>query len=458
MRQIQVPAILQFLSGRISVAATVLSLSLLGSLLLLAAPPAQALPSFARQTGQQCAACHNGFPELTPYGRLFKLNGYTFGGGQSSLPPVAVMLVPNFTHTQTGQPGGAAPHFDDNNNFSYSASLFYGGAITANIGAFAQATYDDVERRFSWDNVDVRYAKSTSLFGGETIFGAALSNNPTVTDPWNSTPAWGFPFVGSDLAPGPVASTLIEGGLAQQVGGASVYTFINRLVYAELGFYRTLSVRGEKTLGVDTTGTSSNNGIIPYWRFAVEPKWGRHAFEVGTFGMRAEMKPGRISGSGTDNFTDYGIDTQYQFLGERDSLSFQASWIFENQDLTASQALGNSTNTHDRLDSLRAKASYYYQQTYGATLGYFRIHGTSDDGLFSGDSATSSPNSAGFVGELDYMPFSYGGPSFWPWLNMKIGLQYVYYTKFDGGTTNFDGAGRNAHDNNTVFLFAWMAF
>ena len=40
--------------------------------------PAQAVPLYARQTGQQCAACHNGFPELTPYGRLFKLNGYTF--------------------------------------------------------------------------------------------------------------------------------------------------------------------------------------------------------------------------------------------------------------------------------------------------------------------------------------------------------------------------------------------
>ena len=53
---------------------------------------ALALPSYARQTGQQCAACHNGFPELTPYGRLFKLNGYTFLGGDSSLPALAAML------------------------------------------------------------------------------------------------------------------------------------------------------------------------------------------------------------------------------------------------------------------------------------------------------------------------------------------------------------------------------
>jgi hypothetical protein len=36
------------------------------------APPAQALPSFARQTGQPCGTCHTDFPALTPYGRKFQ--------------------------------------------------------------------------------------------------------------------------------------------------------------------------------------------------------------------------------------------------------------------------------------------------------------------------------------------------------------------------------------------------
>jgi hypothetical protein len=56
------------------------------------------------------------------------------------------------------------------------------------------------------------------------------------------------------------------------------------------------------------------------------------------------------------------------------------------------------------------------------------------------------------------MPFSHGGPALWPWLNLKLGVQYVWYDKFDGGRTNFDGAGRNAHDNNTLLVFAWLAF
>src|ERR1700688_4998585 len=45
-------------------------------------PPAQALPSFARQTGQPCGTCHTDFPGLTPYGRRLKLLGYTTGGAQ----------------------------------------------------------------------------------------------------------------------------------------------------------------------------------------------------------------------------------------------------------------------------------------------------------------------------------------------------------------------------------------
>src|SRR5271154_3105095 len=49
--------------------------------------PAQALPSYARQTGQPCGTCHTDFPALTPYGRRFKLLGYTTGGGPYRTTP-----------------------------------------------------------------------------------------------------------------------------------------------------------------------------------------------------------------------------------------------------------------------------------------------------------------------------------------------------------------------------------
>ncbi len=421
---------------------------------------AEALPSYARQTGQQCAACHNGFPELTPYGRLFKLNGYVFGGGQSNLPPLAVMLVPSFTHTNSAQTSGAATHYGPNDNFAIpqSGSLFYGGAISSQlgIGTFTQVTYDHVGRSFAWDNTDIRYAKSTTL-GGETVFGVSLNNNPSVTDLWNSTPAWGYPFLTSELAPSQTASTMIEGGFAQQVAGLNAYAFWNRLVYAEFGAYTTLTKGMDSALGVSPTGTDAIKGVAPYWRLAVQPQWGPNSFEAGVFGMAAAINPGRVTGFGTDHKIDIGFDTQYQYLADINSFSVQASWITENQKLTASQALGNSTNSNNHLRSLRVKASYYYNQTYGGTIGYFHTDGTSDAALYA-DLANNSPNTTGWSAELDYMPFNHGGPSFWPWLNMKIGIQYILYTKFDGAVHNIDGAGRNASNNNTLFLFDWIAF
>jgi len=420
---------------------------------------ADALPSYARQTGQQCAACHNGFPELTPYGRLFKLNGYTFTGGQSDLPPLAIMVINSYTHTQAGQSGGAAPGYGPNNNFTLDAvSLFYGGRIAPNLGAFIQTTYDGIGKRYSWDNTDIRYANTTTLMGDELVFGVSLNNNPTVTDVWNSTPAWGYPFQGSGLAPTPAAGTLIEGGLAAEVVGTNVYGYWNRLIYAEAGLYKTLSTRTQTTLGVDPTGSSSIKGLAPYWRLAIEPKWGPNSLEAGLFGMAATLNPGRVTGFGTDHAVDFGLDTQYQYLADIHSISFQGSWITENQALTASQALGNSSNSHDHLRSLHAKATYYYDQTYGATLGYFRVDGSGDADLYGDGSAKSSPNSAGLIAELDYLPFNHGGPEFWPWMNVKFGLQYTAYQKFDGGTTNYDGAGHNASDNDTLYLYAWLAF
>jgi hypothetical protein len=40
---------------------------------------------------------------------------------------------------------------------------------------------------------------------------------------------------------------------------------------------------------------------------------------------------------------------------------------------------------------------------------------------------------------------------------VRVGFQYTVYTKYDGASTNYDGTGRNASDNNTLYLFAWLA-
>src|ERR1700674_176108 len=57
--------------------------------------PATALPSFAGQTGQPCGPCHTDFPALTPYGRRFKLLGYTTGGGEFRTTPFSSQTAIN---------------------------------------------------------------------------------------------------------------------------------------------------------------------------------------------------------------------------------------------------------------------------------------------------------------------------------------------------------------------------
>src|SRR5215469_18203908 len=79
--------------------------------------PVEAVPSFARQTGQPCATCHVGAfgPQLTQFGREFKMNGFVWNDGKSHVP-LAGMLQASFTHTSADQAGGAAPGFAPNDN------------------------------------------------------------------------------------------------------------------------------------------------------------------------------------------------------------------------------------------------------------------------------------------------------------------------------------------------------
>jgi|SRR5579875_552956 hypothetical protein len=423
----------------------------------LAIRPAAALPLYARQTGLVCASCHTAFLELTPFGRRFKLDGYTLGGGTSSLPAFAVMLQPSFTHIVAGQPGGAAPGFGPNDNIALQqASLFTGGRITDHLGAFVQGTYDGVAHRFGWDNTDVRYVNSVKLGGHDLLWGVTLNNNPSVQDVWNTTPAWRFPFISPTLSPTPVASTFLEETFAQRVVGAGAYGFLDDSLYFELSGYRSLTKETELLLGVDATGESPIDGVAPYWRVAYERDFGKNSLEIGTFGFEGDVRPLRMTAAGPDSFIDLGADAQYQWISGRQAVTFRASWIHEDRDLGASHALGLAERAHDTLRSFHASLSYIFDDTWSLTGGRFSLFGTSDATLYG--TASGKPDTSGWIAEIAYLPFMHGGPRFWPWFNARIGLQYTRYDKFNGSRTNFDGMGRNARDNNTILLYSWIMF
>src|ERR1700681_3196102 len=288
------------------------------------APPAQALPSFARQTGQPCGTCHTDFPALTPYGRRFKLLGYTPGGGEfrttpfssqagidaraeldklrgyakainppatgdgdkEYVPPISMMAIVGFTHTQAPLPQPTDPYNANDNTVLSPFSAFWGGAITNDIGAFSQVTYNAVPaggfgdpfgHTWTWDNTDVRFARTASVGPFDFIYGITANNNPTVQDVWNTTPAWSFPYAVSTLASTPSSKTIIEGAFSAHVGGVGAYAYVNDMLYLEASAYRTLDFGAQNSLGVDPFGAPGLlEGFAPYWRAALEPHWGDH--------------------------------------------------------------------------------------------------------------------------------------------------------------------------------------
>ncbi len=441
------------------------------------ATPAWAVPSFARQTGMACAACHTVYPELTPFGREFKLNGYVLDNikqitgistedrstlSLNSLPPISVMLQISYTHTGKAMPDSALPGAlakDGDILFPQQASFFYAGKIADNLGAFMQLTYDGVGDAFGFDNTDIRYARHVELgtdgktgAGKDLVVGVTVNNSPTVQDVWNTTAAWGFPFSGSSVAPTPAAAAQLDGALGQNAAGIGVYAWWNHSLYAEFSLYGAAPRGGAHPL--DSTQASVVHGAAPYWRLTYESRWDRNSLSVGTYGMVVNLHPGAgtaLQGP-TDQYRDVAADLQYQFIGEDHLFTLLSGYIDEKQTLNASVADGLAANSHDELKTFKVTAEYYYQRMIGGSLGFFNKTGSTDTIMYAQapvtGSVTNSPASRGEVFEVNYLP----------WLNTKLQLQYVHYDKFNGSSTNYDGAGRNASDNNTLYLLGWLNY
>ena len=435
----------------------------LGALGFLTPSSAHAVPAFARQTGQPCASCHVGSfgPQLTSFGRSFKLGGYVMGEVQNLWDGFSGMIYGGFEHTNKDQPSAPAPGYSANDAWTMDqASLFYGGRLLPNLGIMTQMTYSAPGKSLSWDNTDIRFADTTTLAGSGLVFGISVNNNPTAQDVWQTTPAWAFPYLKSSIAPAPSASPFIS-SLGQRVVGAGVYGLWNDLVYVELSGYTNLTKAVQASMGMaDPATTDYMTGVSPYWRVALQHDFGRHYVSVGTYGMDASRYPGNVRGFGKDNVMDYAFDATYQFTSNDNmhSVSLYTSYLHEIQLLDASLASGASSNAENHLNNFRANASYYYDNTYGFTVGRFSTTGTADATLYP-DAPNNKPNSAGWITQLDWTPFgqsdSYSTSSY---MNARFFLQYTMYNSFNGTGMNYDGTNRNASDNNTIFVGTWLAF
>jgi hypothetical protein len=413
---------------------------------------ANALPAFARQTGQNCVACHAGgqFPELTPYGRLFKLTGYTIGARGI---PLSVMGVASFT--KSSKPTSDPAFAKDAVALFQTGSVFVAGKVTDNVGLFAQVTYNNYDSqdpntgewqgKWASDNFDLRYADRFIDTNKDLIVGLNLNNNPSVADPWNTAPAW-IQYVPTQFGvTGPDATPIVS-QLGAQVAGTGAYAFWNKTLYAELSGYQTANgIWSFLSQGTANTDQIKLKGINPYLRLALSHEWGPHNAMVGMFALNADIYPDNTNPVGpTIQYRDRGIDAQYQYLLDPHTITAQLSYIREsigNGDVT-----GIATNASNTLKQLRMKGSYIYRAKYGASLSYFSTTGTSDTTLYT--DVAANPDTRGWVPEIFLTPVQY----------MRIGAQYFIFTRFHGSTSNYDGAGRNPKDNNTLFLYVWGAY
>ena len=435
---------------------------------LMVAGGALAVPSMARQTGYQCAKCHAGYPELTNFGRQFKIGAYSMTSEKwddrdwSDRIPVSVGTQVAQTKSADTSAGGTMPTDfpHDGKLIGQQLAFYYGGKITENSGAFAQYNYDGIEQKWGAEMIDVRWAKETDLGDKEFTYGLTLNNNPTVSDVFNSTPAFGFPHVGTAAKQMPPAS-MIDMTLASKVAGIGVYGWWNDAIYAELDAYRTVRSGGLRFLGAGQRWDSPDHfglgldGYAPYWRLALQQIWGPHTLEVGTYGMAGSIWQDYTTPLlGSNHYRDIAVDWHYHYQAGNQSASIGGTLIHETKTWTgATQAAGMTSNASDDLRTLRIDMHYYYGLKWGGGLEYFRTTGSTNNLAYNtGDalmgSATGSPNTSGWMPELNYFPRQ----------NIKLALRYTKFTQFNGASTNYDGTGRNASDNNNWFALAWFMF
>ena len=432
------------------------------ALVAVAATPAAAVPAFAIQTGASCQACHvGGFgPQLTAFGREFKLQGYTLRTSVFNVP-ISAMVVESYLNTAKAQTPPPGPGFSPNNNVALDQiSVFLAGGLGDHLGGFVQTTYDGVGKAWHWDNLDIRAVDTFKFKGAEMTLGVSLNNAPTVQDVWNSLPAWGFPYTSSTLAPGPSASPLLNGALAQTSLGATAYAWIDSEFYLEAGAYGSPGARTLVHLGVDPTSPGSIANLAPYVRAAFQHDIGPGQFEAGVFGMKTDINPGLDRTTGlTDHYTDLGLDGSYIIaVAGQDNISVNARYLHERQALDATCALAAVATgcANASLTDVRIDGSYYWHDKLGLTLGVFDTFGPANGAVYA--SRTAKPNSAGYIVQLDTTLYGAGVSPLGKRFNARVGVQYFGYTEVDGAAHNIDGAGMNARDDNAVRVFFWAAY
>lgn len=202
------------------------------------------------------------------------------------------------------------------------------------------------------------------------------------------------------------------------------------------------------TLRVAGMRTMDGPGAVPYGRLTLGREFmeGQNYLGLGAYGLTTSVQPTAISGFGNDSYTDMALDGTWRWTAhpERsasESVTVHALVLHEGEDLIASHAIFG-TNSSDELVVFRTDASFSWGGNLVPTVQFFRVGGSADPVRLG--TPDGRPDSKGWITEIAYLP-SDNAHSPLNWFNMRLSLEFVAYSEFDGTSHNA------AHCNTVLF-------
>ncbi len=455
--------------GRMMFAALVAALLAFGS-----PRGAYAIPSFARQTGLACASCHTVFPHLTPFGRYFKLHGYTITSAKlikalkvylendtttvkhvaleiSHIPMVSVRLASRWNDQAGGNdlvPAGpvtAGQGFisspagyggKDALNLLSGSSVYIAGEITPNLGTFLEfGGVNDNGGGFGLGMLDVALVSpNMTVLGKNFVYGIRAEDIMGAGDPSNTIGNWGLTSTLMGLS---THNTLFDPGTAFEEGGelfGMLGNFYTGGFYASVGAYRpdanqtgTSFVQGSLAGNGSLDGTDgAANGYLRLSYYL--PQIASNLYtEIGTFGywgslnMTAPAKalPGATENY-VDNYSDYGFDLQAQYIGGKNLIELFS--LFQDQRDGAFYGIDEFTGLPGNGEAVArqgfgVKADYYYDATIGVYAKY----------LYQTSAQLKDMNVSGGI----------IGVSYFPWENVNLRLEETLYNTYNIGAAQY---------------------
>jgi len=371
-----------------------------------------AVPSFARQFGKPCSACHTVWPRLNVTGRDFKLTAYTDTAEDYErmekdnldllrYSPLSLSII-------------SLPYTKDDTNRAETlipdeVALFYAGRITPNIGAFIEPVLaPDFNFEFA------KLATYKRIWSGSATIGAVGGKMDVGgADPYNTIRFTSYHTLNlpAVLDEEHVRSSgdFFAFGSTENVGIVLNGKFINNMIYAAAGGFR---------------GHETNDPWDFFGRLAFEYPLTYYAFlEVGGYLYDGKERYETASGSGTfyeSNVNRYGVD-----------LSLQIDKVPHTVDIIGLYMKGKDEDLDDtpgndvKFKGFYGEITYFYQRMYGVTVAYDYMSSDEDPSL----------NKKGPVFNVSYMP----------WLNTKIAFEY--------GVFNIEGDDNNEQYNLLVHLY-----